>query len=198
MQLSLQRATDTLGRGGGGGLRQVCLEWNGGDGEGRAMPVLVHGLFVASLCLPALAAGGEAATAGPGLRRGTYCNEPALSPPPLLPLPLCPPPPRRRPVCAAGAVQPRGTRSVAASQCRDNHKSPLSGTSSGTPGRTSTALSMWSWQTNCVRVLPTSSTLRYGDTTLHGTTGIAAASPRGLEPTSPTMSDSLACAELAS
>lgn len=57
------------------------------------MPVLVHGLFVASLCLPALAAGGEAATAGPGLRRGTYCNEPALSPPSLLPLPLCPPPP---------------------------------------------------------------------------------------------------------
>lgn len=105
------------------------------------MPVLVHGLFVASLAFPRSLLVARRRRRVPACDAGLIATNPhgtfPSSPPPPLPPPA---PPHRHPVCAAGAVQPRGTRSVAALQCRDNHKSPLSGTSSGIPGRTSTAL----------------------------------------------------------
>jgi hypothetical protein len=106
-----------LGRGGGGAS---SLEWNGGDGGGRAMPVLVHELFVASLASRVVALLGSYAPAewrggGGGTRpatRGLIATNPHY---PRLPSPLLPAPP------------PSSTSSLCSSRCSATSTHPQRG-----------------------------------------------------------------------
>lgn len=170
----------------GGGVRQV---WNGmavTEKDGRCLSSCMGSL---SRLLPSRARcwwRGGGGGSRPATRDLLQRTRTALFPHPLLPsLPLLPPLIDIQSVqqvqCnleAPAAWQRCSVATTTRAHCLERRAE--------SPGARRRLSSMWSWQTNCVRVLPTSSTLRYGDTTFHGTTGIAAASPQ-----EPTMCDSL-------